>query len=117
MRREDVIRNIMETYQKYGISRKQVEEAVRSGEANGFSYQTIYTGLRMALGSVTGNEEHFTVSEMAEALGEPEEEIMQKIEELREEAEAAGCDPDSIATVVQPDQVQRFIIPSGGLRS
>lgn len=69
MTREDVINNIMVNYQEYGIDREWMEESIRSGEEQGFSYQTIYTGLRMALGSVTGQEELFTVAEMAGGPG------------------------------------------------
>lgn len=56
MTRENVINNIMATYVKYGFTREVIEEQIVSGEKHGFSYQTIYTGLRMTLGGVTGEQ-------------------------------------------------------------
>ena len=57
MSREDVIINIMSNYSSYGVELEWLEEQIRSGERQGFSYQTIYTGLRMAMGSATDQEE------------------------------------------------------------
>lgn len=115
MTRKDVIDNIMATYRKYGFTRQEVEEQVKGGEARGFSYQTIYTGLRMAFGGITGEEEHFTVQEMAEALGETEENIVKQIEEMREQIREAGGNPDEYAQEIGPGGRQRFIIPPGAL--
>ena len=117
MTREDVIINIMHTYGKYGYSRKDVEEMVASGEAHGCSYQTIYTGLRMSLGDFTGEEEHFTVSEMAEALGESEENIVKQIEEMKKDIEESGGDAQDYVKEIDPEEVQRFIVMPGGLTS
>lgn len=113
MTREDVIANIKSNYGKYGIDMDLIEDNIRSGEKQGFSYQTIYTGLRMALGSTFGTEELFTVDEMAEAFGESREEIVSRIEEMREEIAAAGLDPDDYAPPAATPM--RFIIPPGGL--
>lgn len=117
MTREDVINNIMVNYQEYGIDRDWLEESIRSGEEQGFSYQTIYTGLRMALGSATGQEELFTVAEMAEALGEPEEEIIRQIEELTGELQEAGEDTEQYFRRYDTGEAHRFLIPPGGLKS
>lgn len=115
MTKTDVINNIMANYQQYGIDREWLEESIRSGEEQGFSYQTIYTGLRMALGSATGQED--TVAEMAEALGEPEGEIIWQIEELTGELQEAGEDTEQYFRRYDTGEIQRFMIPAGGLKS
>ena len=117
MTRNDVVNNIMANYRKYGISQEWLEDEIRSGEQQGFSYRTIYTGIRMALGNVTGQEELFTVSDMAEAFGLSEDEVIRQVEELKAELEAAGEDKEKYFKRCQPDKIQRFIIPPGGLLS
>lgn len=111
MTKQEVINNITANYSVYGVSGEWIEEQIRGGEREGFSYQTIYTGLRMALGSQFGREELFTVSEMAEALGATEDEIIQQIEEMKGELEAAGEDVSDYIKQRRP--AQRFIIPPG----
>lgn len=117
MTKTDVINNIMANYQQYGIDQEWLEESIKSGEEQGFSYQTIYTGLRMALGSATGQEELFTVAEMAEALGEPEGEIIRQIEELTGELQEAGEDTEQYFRRYDTAEIQCFMIPAGGLKS
>lgn len=117
MLREDVIINIMSNYGKYGITLEWLEEQIRSGECQGFSYQTIYTGLKMALSSCTDHEALFSVGDIAEALGVTEGEIIQQIEVLKEEMEAAGEDPDLYFKRIAPERIRRFIIPQEGLLS
>lgn len=115
MTKQDVINNIMASYRNHGVSLEWLEEMICSGEEQGFSYQTIHTGLKMALGSSTGEQELFTVSEVAEALGTTENEIIQQIEKIRGEMEGAGEDTEKYFK--QTGAMQRFIIPPGGLTS
>jgi len=115
MTKQDVINNIMVNYRNHGVSLEWLEEMIHSGEEQGFSYQTIYTGLRMALGSNTEEQELFTVSEIAEAMGATEEEILQEIERLKAEMEEAGEDTEK--HFKQNGPMQQFIIPPGGFTS
>ena len=115
MTRQDVVNNIRANYGRYGLDMAQIEENIASGEQQGFSYQTIYTGLRMALGTAFGVQEHFTVQEMAEAFGATEEEMIKEIENMRTEAEESGLDPDELAYKTEPGETTRFIIPAGTL--
>lgn len=117
MLREDVIINIISNYGKYGMTLEWLEEQIRSGECQGFSYQTIYTGLKMALSNTTDHEALFSVGDIAEALGVTEEEIIQQIEVLKEEMKTAGENPDLHFKRIEPERIQRFIIPPGGLLS
>lgn len=115
MTRQDVLNNIRTNYGQYDIDMEAIEENIRSGEAQGFSYQTIYTGLRMALSTAFGVHELFTPAELAEALGTTETEIAKEVEAMREAVAAAGGDPDEYAYKVEPEGVKRFILPAGFL--
>lgn len=117
MTRKDVINNIMVNYGPYGVDIETIEEQIKSGEAQGFSYQTIYTGLRMALGKAFGVEEHFTPGELAEAFGVSEEEIIQEIEAMRENLAIMGLNPDDYARERSAEERQQFILPKGFLKS
>ena len=115
MTRQDVINNIMANYGRYGMDRETIEQQIRSGEAEGFSYQTIYTGLRMALSGAFGTDEYFTPAEMAEALGKTEEEIIQQIEQMKEDIVAMGLNPSDYVHEVAPEEKRRFVLPPGFL--
>lgn len=117
MTRNDIINNIMVNYGPYGVDIEAIDEQIKSGEVQGFSYQTIYTGLRMALGQAFGVEEHFTPSELAEAFGVSKEEIIQEIEAMRENIAVMGLDPDDYAREISAEERQRFILPKGFLKS
>jgi len=116
MKRQDVINNIMNNYGSevdLGLLNSQID----SGEEQGFSYQTIYTGLRMALATLTGKQEYFTSVEIAEAMGMTQEEINEQIEEMGKELVAAGENPDDYFREIKPEKAQRFVIMPGGLDS
>lgn len=115
MTKKDVIANLMASYRKYGVSQEFIKEQIKTGEARGFSYQTIYTGLRMALGTFTGEQELFTISEMAEALGKSESDIIHKVEEMKRELAAEGKDSSQYVQEIAPESRQRFMILPGGL--
>lgn len=116
MTREDLFLNIKNNYSKYGITDEIIEQEIQSGEAHGFSYQTIYTGLRMAFGNAFNTEEHFTPEEVAEAMGVTVEEVIAEIEAARQQAIENGEDADEIAYKTEPQEQHRFIIPAGFLK-
>lgn len=115
MTREDIINNIRSNYNQYGVDMEQIEDNIRTGEAQGFSYQTIYTGIRMALATVFNTNEYFTPAELAESFGTTEEEIIKEIEDMRATAEAVGIDPNTLAYKTEPQERKKFIIPAGFL--
>lgn len=116
MTRSDVVNNLYSTYGKHGVPKFLIEEEIESGLKHGFSYQTIYTGLRMALGNCYNVREYFTPAEMAEAFGTTEEEVIKQVEDLGKELEAQGKDTSEYFTKVEPEQKQRFVILPGGLK-
>lgn len=115
MSRQDVINNIMASYGRFGVTVDLIEEDIRSGEEQGFSYLTIYTILRMALASAFGTEEYFTPAELAEALGMTEEEVIQEIERMRENIAAMGLNPDDYTYKIDSEDKKNFILPPGYL--
>lgn len=116
MTRNDVVKNLMSTYGKHGVTELLIEDEIESGLKHGFSYQTIYTGLRMALGNAFNVREYFTPAEMAEAFGATEEEMIAQVEDLRQQLIDAGEDPNEYFTKVEPEQTQRFVVLPGGLK-
>lgn len=116
MTREDVINNLISTYSRHGVTKFLIETEIESGLKEGFSYQTIYTGLRMAMGNYFNEEEYFTPAEMAEALGVTEDEMINQIKEMEKELIEKGEDTSQYFKKTEPIQTQRFIILPGGLK-
>jgi hypothetical protein len=115
MTREEVVSNLYSTYSKHGVTKFMIEAEIDGGLAKGFSYQTIYTGLRMAMGNCFKVREYFTPAEMAEAFDTTEEEIIGQIEELERELKETGENPDNYFIKTEPEKIQRFIVLPGGL--
>lgn len=111
MTKSDVINNLLSTYSKYGFAWEDIEEVIANGEKEGFSYRTIYNGIRMALARITGEHELFTVSDIAEAIGATEEEVINQVEKMRAELIEKGENPDEYFPEVKPLDIQSFVIP------
>lgn len=106
----------MNTYGKHGVTRLLIEQEIDGGLEKGFSHQTIYTGLRMAMGNIYNEREYFTPAEVAEALGATENEIIHQIDLLGNEMEAKGEDPSNYFTKIEPEVKQRFVVLPSGLK-
>lgn len=115
MTRENIIKNLLSTYSKHGVTEKVIEEQIESGLKEGFSYETIYTGLRMVMGNCFNEREYFTPSEIAEALGSTEEEMIEQIESMGKELEEKGEDSNEYFVEVDSSKKQQFMILPGGL--
>ena len=57
---------------------------------------------RMSLAQFTGEHELFSIEDVAEITGESREEILERIEECREELTAAGENPDELFIPTEP---------------
>ena len=101
MDKEMIIQNIINNYEKYGITREMIELVIASGIKEGFSYDLIYLTIKAELSKLVGEEFHCTSSDMARAFGVTEEVINQMIEEAREELIASGENPDDYFKEVQ----------------
>lgn len=81
-------------YAKYGrhVTRETIAEAVEEGLSRGLTLEAINTGLRMAFAAEFGDYAIFTIEQAAEALGYPEEHVLEEIEKYRRELSAVGQD-------------------------
>lgn len=102
MDRETVIHNIMNNYGKYGITQDMVEEVIDAGIEEGMSYDLIYyLDICRRISEITGEEYYCSASDMAKAYGVSDEEMLQLIEESRQELIEAGENPDEYFREVQ----------------
>lgn len=111
---DEALNRLVNKYGKYGFSKEMLSEQLQDGVMNqGFSLNMTYNGLRMALGSATGQEELFSVEDVAEMSGMSRDEVLQEIEKARKELIAAGEDPDDFFRPVKSAQRSTFYFPHG----
>ena len=102
---------LCEKYGKYGYEREFLADLLNSGIGeHEFSVRAAYNGVRMSLAHFTGEHELFNIEDVMEITGESREELLDRIEEYREELAAAGENPDDyfIPTEPKPDKVTWF---------
>ena len=107
MTRELILQNIMNNYDKYGITEDMINEGIDAGIEGGMNYDMIYLDICRRISEITGEEFVCSASDMAKAYGISLEEMEKLIEEAREELIEAGGDPDEYFRSVP---VQRFMI-------
>lgn len=113
MNKETVISNILASYSRYGVTRENLQPMIEDGIKRGLSLQTIYNGLRMSLASAFGEHEYFTLDDVMEITGESREELLQRIEQCREELIEAGENPDDYFKPVEPQRAAVYYFPNG----
>ncbi|WP_274420350.1 hypothetical protein [Blautia sp. XA-2221] len=110
----EALNKLSNKYEKYGFSKEMLSEQLQDGVMNqGFSLNMTYNGLRMALGSATGQEELFSVDDVVEISGLSRDEVLQEIEKARNELVAAGENPDDYFKPVEPKNKSVFYFPGG----
>lgn len=110
----EALNRLVNKYGKYGFSKEMLSEQLQDGVMNqGFSLNMTYNGLRMALGSATGQEELFSVEDVAEMTDMSNYEVLQEIEKARRELIAAGENPDDYFKPVEPKNKSVFYFPGG----
>ena len=73
-----------------------------------------YNGIRMSLAQFTGEHELFSIEDVMEITGESREEILERIEECREELVSAGENPDDYFPISEPEpQKVTWFFPHG----
>ena len=104
------LNNLYEKYNRFGFEREFLAGLLNSGIGHGFSVQTAYNGVRMCLAHETGEHELFSIEDVAEITGEGREELLDRMEEYREELMTAGENPDDyfIPTEPKPDKITWF---------
>lgn len=89
MTTEIAIKRLYGTYGKFGISKDLITRLYMDGIGQqGFTPLATYNLLRMSLGVEFGQQEYFSVKEIAEMLEVSEEEARERIAQLQEQDEA-----------------------------
>lgn len=111
---DEALNRLVNKYGKYGFDRELLSRQLQDGVMNqGFSLNMTYNGLRMALGIATGQEELFSVDDVAEITEMSNDEVLQEIEKARRELIAAGENPDDYFKPVEPEKRNIFYFPNG----
>ena len=107
---QEALDNLCEKYNRFGFEREFLAGLLNSGVGEQFSVKAAYNGIRMCLAHETGEHELFSIEDVMEITGESREEILDRIEEFREELTAAGENPDDyfIPTEPEPEKITRF---------
>ena len=110
--REMIINNLLANYGKYGVTRTELEPIIDDGIQNyDLSLETIYSGLRMSLASAFN--EHFSLDDVMAITGESREELLQRIEQCRQELIEAGENPDEYFKPIEPQRAAVYYFPNG----
>jgi hypothetical protein len=81
---KDAVSKLYSRYHKYGLTKQQIHKLITSGITDyGLNVRRCFNGLRFAFGYEYGEQEQFTLSEVAEMLGTTESETKQAIEQVR----------------------------------
>ena len=107
----EALDSLYEKYGKYGYEREFLADLLNSGIGeHEFSVRAAYNGIRMSLAQFTGEHELFSIEDVMEITGESREELLERIEECREELTAAGENPDDyfIPTEPKSDKITWF---------
>ncbi|MFR3138689.1 MAG: hypothetical protein ACLTPC_01425 [Lacrimispora saccharolytica] len=108
---QEALDNLCAKYSIFGFEREFLAELLNNGIGeHEFSVRTAYNGIRMSLAQFTGEHELFSIEDVMEITGESREEILDRIEECREELTAAGENPDDYFVPVEsePEKVTWF---------
>lgn len=114
MDREMVINNLLANYGKYGVTRAELEPIVDDGTQNyDLSLEAIYSGLRMSLASAFSEHEYFSLDDVMAITGESREELLQRIEQCRQELIEAGENPDEYFKPIEPQRAAVYYFSNG----
>lgn len=83
-------KQIAKRFAKYGVTTSWVKAMVRDGQSHGMSRRVALIGARLALAQEFGQHEYFTPEDVAAVTGETVQEVIQRIEENRDELERIG---------------------------
>lgn len=111
----EALNRLYSKYGKYGFEREFLAELLNNGIGeHEFSVKVAYNGIRMSLAQFTGEHELFSIEDVMEITGESREEILERIEECREELVSAGENPDDYFPISEPEpQKVTWFFPHG----
>lgn len=114
MDKETVINNIFANYSKYGVTKEELIQAIDDGIQNyDLSLEAMYIGLKMAFSSTFGEREYFSIDDVRAITGESREEVLQRIEQCRQELIEAGENPDEYFQSIEPQERTLYYFPYG----
>ena len=114
MDKKTIINDLLANYGKYGVTRSELEAIIDDGIQNyDLSLGAIYSGLRMSLASAFNENECFSLDDVMAITGENREELLQRIEQCRQELIEAGENPDEYFKPVEPQRAAVYYFPSG----
>ena len=112
--KDTLINNLLANYSKYGVIRAELEPIIDDGIQNyDLSLEAIYSGLRMSLASAFNEHEYFSLDDVMAITGERREELLQRIEQYRQELIEAGENPDEYFKPVEPQRAAVYYFPNG----
>ena len=112
--KDTLINNLLANYSKYGVIRAELEPIIDDGIQNyDLSLEAIYSGLRMSLASAFNEHEYFSLDDVMAITGERREELLQRIEQYRQELIEAGEKPDEYFKPVEPQRAAVYYFPNG----
>ena len=93
--------------------KKLLRNMIENGIKQGFSVRAAYNAIRMCLGKETNEREYFTLDEVQELTGETREELIARVEQMRNDLRAAGEDPDDYIKEIPPADHKIMYFPTG----
>lgn len=100
------IESLAKRYREFGVSVGIVGNIVQSGIDNGLTRNVAFTGARLALAHEFQQQEYFTTSDVAEALGVTVEEVNATVEQNRDELARIG----GITSISVAQGLERFLM-------
>lgn len=104
----------LESVGKYPSFHFSLEPIIDDGIQNyDLSLEAIYSGLRMSLASAFNEHEYFSLDDVMAITGESREELLQRIEQCRQELIEVGENPDEYFKPVEPQRAAVYYFPNG----
>ena len=114
MTTEQAINRLYSTYSKHGITKELITSLFMDGiKKQGFSPLNTYNLLRMSLGHEFNEREYFSLDDVMAITGESREELLQRIEQCRQELVEAGENPNDYFSPVDPQRAAVYYFPNG----
>ncbi|MBD5495424.1 MAG: hypothetical protein HDR12_13955 [Lachnospiraceae bacterium] len=111
---EWAINQLYSSYGKFGVSKDLITRLFNDGiEQQGFTPIITYNLLRMSLGKEFKQHEYFSLEDVMAITGESREELLQRIEQCRQELIEAGENPDDYFKPVEPQKAAVYYFPNG----
>lgn len=111
---EQAINRLYSTYSKHGITKELITNLFMDGiKKQGFTPLDTYNLLRMSLGHEFNEREYFSLDDVMAITGESREELLQRIEQCRQELIETGEDPDDYFKPVEPQRATVYYFPNG----